>query len=82
MDKKEKHVMENESIHQREAHRHSEAGQAARSLPAEGRRRKRESTRKTNRLWLWLGVLILIFILIYWLFTIGLFEDMMGYFNG
>jgi len=55
MDRKEKHVMESGSVAQRETRRHFDADQIAESLPANGRRRKRESTRKTNRLWLWLG---------------------------
>ena len=76
MDRKEKHVMESGSVAQRETRRHFDADQIAESLPANGRRRK------TNRLWLWLGVLTLIFILLYWLFSIGIFEDLIGYFNG
>lgn len=82
MDRKEKHVRENESLEQRRAHERLDADQLAESMPANGRNRKRENTRKTNRLWLWLGVLVLIFILLYWLFTIGIFEDLAGYFNG
>ncbi len=35
-----------------------------------------------SRLWVWLGVLVLIFILIYWLFAIGTFGDLMDWFNG
>lgn len=35
-----------------------------------------------NRLWVWLGVLVLIFILIYWLFAIGTFGDLANWFNG
>lgn len=82
MDRKEKHVRENESLEQRRAHEHLDADQLAENMPANGRNRKRENRRKTNRLWLWLGVLVLIFILLYWLFTIGIFEDLAGYFNG
>lgn len=82
MDTKEKHVRENESLCQREAHNHMEPDQIAESLPANGRQRHRNNTRKINRLWLWLGVLVLIFILLYWLFSIGIFEDLTGYFNG
>lgn len=81
MDKKEKHIIENESAARRES-RHEELDQIAQSMPASGRNKKRESTRKINRLWLWLGVLVLIFILLYWLFSIGIFEDLVGYFNG
>ena len=35
-----------------------------------------------NRLWVWLGVLVLIFILLYWLFAIGTFGDLADWFNG
>ena len=35
-----------------------------------------------NRLWVWLGVLVLIFILLYWLFAIGTFGDLANWFNG
>ncbi|MDE6246501.1 MAG: hypothetical protein K2M41_01495 [Muribaculaceae bacterium] len=56
--------------------------QIAESMPAQGKNKKRQDTGKTNRLWVWLGVIVLIFILLYWLFAIGTFEDMIGYFNG
>lgn len=85
MDTKEKHIKENESIAKREAREeleHLTPDQIANSLPADGKDRKREHTGRTNRLWLWLGVLVLIFILLYWLFTIGVFESLAGYFNG
>ncbi len=74
MDKKEKHVKENR--------KYETPDQIAGSMPAEGKNEKRNSTGRTNRLWLWLGVIVLIFILIYWLFAIGTFEDIIGYFNG
>ncbi len=64
MDKKEKHVRENEGLEVR------------------GKKQKNSGMARSNRLWLWLGVLVLIFILIYWLFAIGTFEDWMGVFNG
>ena len=56
--------------------------QIAESMPAHGKNKKNQDTVKTNRLWVWLGVIVLIFILLYWLFAIGTFEDMLGYFNG
>lgn len=37
---------------------------------------------RTSRLWVWLGVLVLIFILLYWLFAIGTFGDLANWFNG
>lgn len=87
MDKKEKHIKENESRarHEEEMRKegaYSTPDEISESLPAEGKNHKRSDTHKTNRLWLWLGILILVFILLYWLFTIGIFEDITGYFNG
>ncbi len=73
MDSKEKHIRENEPVN---------ADMIADSLRAEGRNRKRENTRKINRLWLWLGILVLIAILLYWLFSIGIIGDMTNSFNG
>lgn len=73
MDSKEKHIKENESAN---------ADLIANSMKAEGRNRHRESTRKINRLWLWLGVLILIAILLYWIFSIGILGDLTDSFNG
>lgn len=54
----------------------------AQELRAEGNMRRNEGKNKSNKLWLWLGVIILIFILVYWLFSIGIFEDMTGVSNG
>lgn len=51
-------------------------------LLANGKNRKNNGTRKVNKLWLWFGIIILIFILLYWLWTIGLFEDIVGITNG
>lgn len=73
MDSKEKHIRENEPV---------DADLIANSLKANGRNRKRENSRKINRMWLWFGVLILIAILLYWLFSIGLFESLIGVANG
>ncbi|MBD5201675.1 MAG: hypothetical protein HDS85_06475 [Bacteroidales bacterium] len=69
MNTKEKHVRENER-------------QDNENLLANGKNRKRTDTGRTNRLWLWLGVIVLIFILLYWLFAFGTFEDLMNVFNG
>lgn len=85
MDKKEKHIRENESEAKREAREernHMTADQIADSLPSGGKVRKNRGTAKVNRLWLWLGVIVLIFILLYWLFSIGMFEDLSGVING
>lgn len=49
---------------------------------ANGKERRNNSTRKINKLWLWFGVLVLIFILLFWLFSIGMFEDLAGTING
>lgn len=51
-------------------------------LKEEGRLRKEESTNRSSRLWVWLGVLLLVFIIIYWLFAIGTFGDLQNWFDG
>lgn len=57
-----------------EKHSTDNADQIARSMLAEERDKKRETTRRMNKLWIWLGVLILIAILIWFVFGLGLFE--------
>lgn len=56
--------------------------EAAQRLRAEGKVRHNNGTRKVNKLWLWLGVLILIFILLWWLYSIGTFEALSAVTNG
>ena len=86
MDTKEKHIRENEGVEKRELREQRatsvEPGMTADSLRAEARNNKRNDTRKITRLWLWLGVLVLVAILLWWLFSIGLLEDLAGVFNG
>lgn len=82
MDTKERHIIENGSNEVRERIADEQRNMTANSLRAHGRERKRENTRKINRLWLWFGILILIIILLYWLFSIGMFEDITGVANG
>ena len=81
MDKNEKHVRENDP-HNRHHSNNAVSEEITESLPATERNDRRHHTATTNRLWIWLGVIILIFILLYWLFSIGIFEDLTGYFNG
>lgn len=86
MDTKERHIRENEGRERREEElRRDEAPNAdliAESLPARGKERKRRNTVKINRLWLWFGVIVLVFILLFWLFAIGTFGDLANWFNG
>lgn len=66
----------------REERNHQDnADQIARSMKAEGKEKHRENTRKINRMWLWLGVLILVAILLWWIFSIGFVEDTTGVTN-
>lgn len=51
-------------------------------LKAEEKREERNRSGKVNKLWLWLGVLLLIFILLWWLYSVGMFEDLIGVSNG
>lgn len=71
MDNRERHIRENES-----------QNQTANELRANAKNRKNSNILKNNRLWLWLGVIILIFILFWWIFGIGTAEDIVGTSNG
>lgn len=82
MERNEKHIPENERKLYRADEYTSDTEQIAESMPANRRNIKRRHTRKVNRLWLWFGVLILIFLLLYWLFSIGIMEDLLNIFNG
>ncbi|MDE6548435.1 MAG: hypothetical protein K2L22_05505 [Muribaculaceae bacterium] len=73
MDNKDRQEMENKAF--------NEMRRAGKNLE-ENRQRKDVGTQNSNRLWVWLGVLVLIFILIYWLFAIGTFGDLANWFNG
>ena len=75
MNTKEKHIRENEN-------RQYNDNEIANSLRAHSKVNKNESTKKVNNLWLWFGVLVLIFILLFWLFSMGIFGDLTSYFNG
>lgn len=68
MDTNEKHIRDNKSEINRESLNATNADNAdmiANSLKANSRNRKRNSMEKTNRLWIWFGVLVLIIILLY-----------------
>ena len=54
----------------------------AHELRHEAYERKQKTIRKMNNWWLWFGVLVLVAILIWWLFSMGLAEDAMGFING
>lgn len=89
MDTKERHIRENESKERREERLEKEnlhdvdnSDLIADSLKANGKKRKNNSTTRINKLWLWFGILILIVILFWWLFSLGLFGDATGAFNG
>lgn len=84
MDTKERHIRENESNEKREIREAREGymDQEAQGLKAQGKMRRENGVRKSNRLWLWLGILVLIFILVWWLFSIGTFSDIIGTSNG
>lgn len=82
MDTKDKDIRKEESeLRREERERHTPDLEAQRLL-AEGKDRKRNGSKRVNKLWLWLGILILVFILLYWLFTIGIFDSLTGAANG
>ena len=63
-------------------HQHDDnADLISRSMEAEQKDKERTHTRRLNKLWIWLGVLFLIAILLWWIFSIGFFEDTSGFTN-
>ncbi|MDE5869948.1 MAG: hypothetical protein K2H18_06920, partial [Muribaculaceae bacterium] len=74
MDTTERHVRENNE-HKQERINLEEAERMAK---AQKKMRENESKRRSNKVWMWLGVVILIFILLFWIFDIGTWEDLMG----
>lgn len=73
--------MESRDRQEKENKAFDEMRRAGKNLE-ENRQRNDVGTPRTNRLWVWLGVLVLIFILLYWLFAIGTFGDLANWFNG
>ena len=67
--------------HKKHNQRDNNDEEIAKSLKAEERNQERHQTFKMNRLWIWLGVIVLIAILLWWIFSIGFFEDTTGYTN-
>ena len=72
--------MERDEIHKHDG-QSDNADQIARSMKANQKEKQRENTRRMNRLWLWPGVLVLVAILLWWIFSIGFFEDTTGVTN-
>ena len=77
MDTRERHIRENEKHHD-----DVNSDVIADGLRANGKNQKRNSTKRINKLWLWLGVLVLLAILLWWLFTYVIFADAAGAING
>lgn len=62
-------------------HHNDNSDLIANSMKAEEKDRERQHSRNLNKLWLWLGVLVLVAILLWWIFSIGFFEDTTGVTN-
>lgn len=74
-------TMDNKDRQEKENKAFDEMRKAGKNLE-ESRQRQDSGSQGGNRLWVWLGVLVLIFILLYWLFAIGTFGDLANWFNG
>ncbi len=75
-------TMENKDRQEKENKAFEEMRNAGKNLEEQRQRKDSGAQQGTNRLWVWLGVLVLIFILLYWLFAIGTFGDLANWFNG
>ena len=82
MDEKDKDLRRAEREAERERQEGVNDDLIENKLKEDEKERFDNGTRKVNRLWIWFGILILIVILLYWLFSIGMFEDITGVTNG
>ncbi|MDE6479358.1 MAG: hypothetical protein K2L45_03735 [Muribaculaceae bacterium] len=73
--------MENKNLQEKENKAFEEMRRAGKNLQ-ESRQQNDDGVQRSNRLWVWLGALVLIFLIIYWLFAIGTFGDLANWFNG
>ena len=73
--------MEKDKRHGHHDNQKDNSEMIARSMEAEQKDKERAHTRGMNKLWLWLGVLVLIALLLWWIFSIGFFEDTTGVTN-
>ncbi len=74
-------TMENKNLQEKENKAFDEMRRAGKNLQ-ESRQNNDVDTPRSSRLWVWLGVIVLIFIILYWLFAIGTFGDLANWFNG
>lgn len=54
----------------------------AHKLKSRDKKRREKHASQINGLWIWLGIIILVFILIWWLWTIGIFDNLESMIKG
>lgn len=74
--------MENKELQEKENKAFDEMRRAGKNIEESRQKDDNQIAPRSNRLWVWLGVLVLIFIILYWLFAIGTFGDLANWFNG
>ena len=74
--------MENKELQEKENKAFDEMRRAGKNIEESRQKDDDQIAPRSNRLWVWLGVLVLIFIILYWLFAIGTFGDLANWFNG
>lgn len=74
--------MENKNLQEKENRAFDEMRRAGKNLEESRHKDDNQVSPRGSKLWVWLGVIVLIFILIYWLFAIGTFGDLANWFNG
>ncbi len=73
-------TMENKNLQEKENKAFDEMRRAGKNLQ-ESRQNNDVDTPRSSRLWVWLGVIVLIFIILYWLFAIGTFVELTNWYN-
>lgn len=74
--------MEDKDLREKENNAFQEMRREGKNIEESRQKDDDQIAPRGNKLWVWLGALVLIFIILYWLFAIGTFGDLANWFNG
>ncbi|MDE5793154.1 MAG: hypothetical protein K2I08_00355 [Muribaculaceae bacterium] len=74
--------MEDKDLREKENKAFQEMRRSGKNIEESRQKDDDQVAPRGNKLWVWLGTLVLIFIILYWLFAIGTFGDLANWFNG
>ena len=74
--------MEDKDLREKENKAFQEMRRSGKNIEESRQKDDDQVAPRGNKLWVWLGTLVLIFIILYWLFAIGTFGDLANWVNG